>query len=103
MDMSLHPEQAKQLAAWAQDQQTTAKALGLSVEAWMNQLDSGLERYLKSESQASNATGPAPVHSTAQARAFLGKAKQSFENRPGSSQSPQAGLTGLLALRSYSK
>lgn len=102
----LDPKQAERLGAWAEDQQRTARALGLEPKAWLDHLGRGFERYgdkARGESAGADETDAPLAADPRQAKRLLGVAKASFEARPDPSQSTQAGLSGLLAARAFGK
>lgn len=100
---ALDPKQAERLGAWAEDQRLTAEALGLEADAWLQQLERGFDRYgARARGDAGEETA-APGVDPARARQLLGVARQGFQARPQPGQSQQAGLSGLLAARSFGR
>lgn len=100
---ALHPKQAERLGAWIEDQRLTAAALGLEAQTWLQQLERGFERYgARARGEEPEGDAPSGVD-PAQAKRLLGAARASFEARPEPGKSKQAGLTGLLAARTFGK
>lgn len=101
--VELHPKQAERLGAWLEDQQRTAKALGLDGATWQRLLDAAMTKLGASSDDASkpDATKPAAAQLSEDAKKLVGAVAASFENRPEPGKSAKAGLSGLLAARSF--
>ncbi|MCC7386424.1 MAG: hypothetical protein IT384_31590 [Deltaproteobacteria bacterium] len=50
--LHLHPLQLERLSSWVHDQPRLARALGLSAEEWLGQMQGAIERYLERSSAA---------------------------------------------------
>jgi hypothetical protein len=101
LGMPLAQSQARRVAVWLDEQAPTAKALGLSSEAWSKKLADGFVVAISALQGKSSATAQA-------AAARLGvdplaQASKGFQGGVDPARSEQAGLRGLLALRSFTK
>ena len=99
---ALHPRQAERLGAWLEDQKLAADALGLDVDAWLRELDKGFTRFGARAGGDETGKAVATFVDPEQARRLLGAARSAFEARPDAG-SEKAGLSGLLAARSFGK
>lgn len=102
MGLPLLPKQCERLSAWVNDQQQTADALGLELEAWSKQLISGMERYVASENGMAE-PGTKRSADMEKARQLLGEQTGKFENRPELGTSKQSGIQGILGARAFQK
>jgi hypothetical protein len=99
--VKLHPKQAERLGAWLEDQKLTAEALGLEPKTWLAALDRGFSALAAREGEG-RAASPENLEGAARAaRRMVGADPAGFENRPDPSKSARAGLSGLLAARSF--
>jgi len=101
----LLPKQVERISAWKNDQVATAEALSVEIERWHTLVIAGMEvvcaEQASGEIKGSMHPAKAAADRVAQARALLGDSGETFENRPALGTSARAGLSGMLAARSF--